>query len=713
LRFLVEHALAGQQDQLKEYTIATMAFGRPESFDPRVDSLVRVQATRLRGLLNAYYESANEVGPVEITLPPGTYVPVFRQRSVDHDPQADALPHSPVSGSRIWSRIYGRRIWLLTAGVLALAAGSVWGILGGLKHSRPVALETEVRLSQPGEVLLSPLAAPELSAIFYASTREGKRLRIWRQQPNGQGARPLTPGHSDAFDMDLSPDGSWLTYWSSRDGGGIYLQPSEGGEEELLAAYGRSPRFSPNGRQILFWRQEPHTSFGKCYTKALPGPSEPVGIAVEFMDAHNPQWTPDGKVLICGTLRTNVAAMEHDLWVVPANQPGTPLKTGILPYLRSRGLDLHGRPFSLTSFEWHGDDLILAAQQGEATRLYQLGIEKGTWRAVEEPKLVTRQARSQDQPSLRGSHLAHASFEANLNVWSIPLGADGLPSGPPRRLTDDPGDEFQPSVSRDGRRLSFLQWRPPFMQVWQMDLDAQASNEAVRSPDLNRMIADPSGTRAFVRVMAGTSPQKQEIHEINLVNKTMRRVCADCGSPTSVAPQGGFVVHQTGSQVARLAVVRIADGARREILEHPHHGLATGRLSPDGNWIAFELDRGRDGARVFLAPFHGLDPVPAREWIAVSSTESSCLQPAWGPDGASLYFLCDSAGTRDLWMRRLTHAKTPTDDAHLIYRFDSPRLTPLSFHWRAPVYIGLSVGKGQAVLTLSELSSSVWFGRLR
>jgi hypothetical protein len=54
LRFLVEHALAGQQDQLKEYTIATMAFGRPESFDPRVDSLVRVQATRLRGLLNAY-----------------------------------------------------------------------------------------------------------------------------------------------------------------------------------------------------------------------------------------------------------------------------------------------------------------------------------------------------------------------------------------------------------------------------------------------------------------------------------------------------------------------------------------------------------------------------------------------------------------------------------------------------------------------------------
>ena len=54
LRFLVEHALAGQQDQLKEYTIATMALGRPESFDPRVDSLVRVQATRLRGLLNAY-----------------------------------------------------------------------------------------------------------------------------------------------------------------------------------------------------------------------------------------------------------------------------------------------------------------------------------------------------------------------------------------------------------------------------------------------------------------------------------------------------------------------------------------------------------------------------------------------------------------------------------------------------------------------------------
>jgi adenylate cyclase len=57
LRFVVEEALAGRDDRLKEYVIGVEVFDRADDFDPRVDSLVRVEAGRLRARLDAYYRA--------------------------------------------------------------------------------------------------------------------------------------------------------------------------------------------------------------------------------------------------------------------------------------------------------------------------------------------------------------------------------------------------------------------------------------------------------------------------------------------------------------------------------------------------------------------------------------------------------------------------------------------------------------------------------
>ena len=55
LEFLVKEALAGRGERLKGYNIALEVFDRPESFDPTVDPLVRVEAARLREKLREYY----------------------------------------------------------------------------------------------------------------------------------------------------------------------------------------------------------------------------------------------------------------------------------------------------------------------------------------------------------------------------------------------------------------------------------------------------------------------------------------------------------------------------------------------------------------------------------------------------------------------------------------------------------------------------------
>ena len=56
LSYVVDCALMGDHENLKEYVIGVEVFGRPESFDPRLDSVVRVHATQLRKKLRAYYE---------------------------------------------------------------------------------------------------------------------------------------------------------------------------------------------------------------------------------------------------------------------------------------------------------------------------------------------------------------------------------------------------------------------------------------------------------------------------------------------------------------------------------------------------------------------------------------------------------------------------------------------------------------------------------
>lgn len=77
LRFVVEKTIIDQDVPLKEYTIATEVFGRDSDYDPRIDSVVRVQAGRLRSKLQEYYFTEGKCDQIIIDLPKGHYHPVF------------------------------------------------------------------------------------------------------------------------------------------------------------------------------------------------------------------------------------------------------------------------------------------------------------------------------------------------------------------------------------------------------------------------------------------------------------------------------------------------------------------------------------------------------------------------------------------------------------------------------------------------------------
>src|SRR5690349_6229286 len=80
LTFIVREMTAGRGSELKEYVIGVQVFRKEESFDPRTDPIVRVQARRLRAKLVRYYREEGRADTIVIELPKGGYAPVIDRR---------------------------------------------------------------------------------------------------------------------------------------------------------------------------------------------------------------------------------------------------------------------------------------------------------------------------------------------------------------------------------------------------------------------------------------------------------------------------------------------------------------------------------------------------------------------------------------------------------------------------------------------------------
>jgi TolB-like protein len=127
LKFVVEQTLAGEGERLKEYVIGIEVFDRDASYDPRLDSIVRVEAARLRSKLAEYYAGEGRGDAVVLSLPKGGYAPaVTLERSsaaANGSVMNGAAPTTPAEQASQRPRA-ARWRWAL-AGLIAAAAATV------------------------------------------------------------------------------------------------------------------------------------------------------------------------------------------------------------------------------------------------------------------------------------------------------------------------------------------------------------------------------------------------------------------------------------------------------------------------------------------------------------------------------------------------------------------------------------------------------------
>ena len=95
LGFIAQKAIAGEAAEVNEYLIAFKIYDRDPDYDPKVDSIVRVEANRLRAKLCSYYEAEGREDAVRIRLPLASYVPLFEAA-----PSPVASLESPVTVAR-------------------------------------------------------------------------------------------------------------------------------------------------------------------------------------------------------------------------------------------------------------------------------------------------------------------------------------------------------------------------------------------------------------------------------------------------------------------------------------------------------------------------------------------------------------------------------------------------------------------------------------
>ena len=138
LSFLTNHSLEKPGEVVKEYDLAVGALGKPEAFDPRMDSAVRVHTTRLRAKLAEYYMSDGLGDEVLIEVPKGSYQVTWHYRSVEFIPhvRADVPPPAPVKAAI--SPRNGFLAGFAAALLLVCAAMGIWLFTRTPKIAAPV-----------------------------------------------------------------------------------------------------------------------------------------------------------------------------------------------------------------------------------------------------------------------------------------------------------------------------------------------------------------------------------------------------------------------------------------------------------------------------------------------------------------------------------------------------------------------------------------------
>ncbi len=392
LSFVVEKTIAGSGGEIKEQLIGAEAFGRGPDFDPRMDSVVRVVARRVRERLAEYYCADGQNDPVIILVEKGSYVPSFEAReegaersSVTVQQVPEPHPPEPPVPSAVPLPAIPRRgpafrwigLLLFTTGLIGVAVYFLLrpalpptitkytqltddgqGKLGAFATGTPAPIVTDGSRVYFGELSGSKVVISQVSVaggqtillrpdlklplvVMDISPDKSKLLAtdFFRPSPDAQlqilplpGGEPHPLGNLTAHDGAWSPDGERLCYAS---GNRLYLARANGADAQLLASLAGVPswpRWSPDGSRLRFTLQDVNGNTSLWEISASGTGAHPL---LPGWSDHSAEccgsWSPDGRYFVFQSTRqgnTGLWALRERSWPFGDPTPPTRLTEG-------------------------------------------------------------------------------------------------------------------------------------------------------------------------------------------------------------------------------------------------------------------------------------------------------------------------------------------------------------------------------------------------
>ncbi|WP_158749738.1 hypothetical protein [Acidobacterium sp. S8] len=136
LRFVVQHALNGQAEMLKERTLGIEIFGRTPDYDTAADPIVRVTAAEIRKRIAQYYQEPRGEEEIRISLPSGSYVPHFQWPNV-RETEVETPPLPVEASAEADRKPFLARGWLVALVVLLAVAAAIGALFWRTEEHSP------------------------------------------------------------------------------------------------------------------------------------------------------------------------------------------------------------------------------------------------------------------------------------------------------------------------------------------------------------------------------------------------------------------------------------------------------------------------------------------------------------------------------------------------------------------------------------------------
>jgi Tol biopolymer transport system component/DNA-binding winged helix-turn-helix (wHTH) protein len=592
------------------------------------------------------------------------------------------------------------------AGVLVALGLATWF---WLRPHATAAPRTPVRITTDG-LATHPTISRDGKLLAYASKAGGGNMHVWVRQVAGGEPLQVTRGVDDDTYPDFSPDGTQIAFRSERDGGGIYtVSALGGGEPKLLVKSGTIPKFSPNGKEVLFFSDDPFSP-GAYIVSAQGGATSRL---YPDWTASYGFWAPDGKaVLFFGGRKRDphsgnwmlapVAGGEPTKFYLPGDNYGDSRFPSPSAWRRSRD----GRGW-----------IVFGSSSGDTCSLFRVAVSDG--KLAGNPEQLTSGA----GVSLQGDFSEDGSLVFTFGtyggqIWVVPADTNRAQTlGQPEQVTHTDGIlNKSPSISRDGRWLAYTAINPftRDSSIGVRDLATGAERQLIRGPLLGWASISPDGSRVAYQqdVSRGVGGINRSVtFLIQVAGGNPAQLCQDC-DPRGFSSDGLLLLTQQGylwNGRARAVAVRIPGGQAQDFLADESYQLWHAFFSWDDRWVSFKIVPEEPRGKLMIAPVRNGVPAGKPEWVSVTDGKYADDKPQFSPDGNTLYFTSERDGHVCIWAQHLDRkTKRPSGAPFVVQHFHNAQWRIIENRSQAD----LGVASDKIVTNFREAHGDVWMVKL-